>query len=73
VPEQPGQTTVRHAFFGSNNEGMFTLLVDDDAETLRIIDIVDGMAGVAAVFSPSSFPPTRRDPYAADGFPQGVA
>ncbi|MFG1851968.1 hypothetical protein ACGFJT_09010 [Actinomadura geliboluensis] len=40
VPERPGQTAIRHAFFGPNGEGMLTLLVDDDAETLRIIDIL---------------------------------
>ncbi|GLZ04756.1 hypothetical protein Acsp03_22220 [Actinomadura sp. NBRC 104412] len=40
VPERPGQTAIRHAFFGESGEGMPTLLVDDDAETLRIIDIL---------------------------------
>ncbi|QKW38171.1 hypothetical protein HUT06_32685 [Actinomadura sp. NAK00032] len=40
VPERPGQTAIRHAFFGANGEGMLTLLVDDEAETLRIIDIL---------------------------------
>ncbi|TYK52391.1 hypothetical protein [Actinomadura decatromicini] len=40
VPERPEQTAVRHAFFGSNSEGMLTLLVDEEAETLRIIDIL---------------------------------
>ncbi|MEU5989236.1 hypothetical protein ABZ806_09670 [Spirillospora sp. NPDC047418] len=40
VPERPGQAAIRHAFFGANGEGMLTLLVDDEAETLRIIDIL---------------------------------
>ncbi|MEU5876031.1 hypothetical protein [Spirillospora sp. NPDC047279] len=40
VPERSGLTAVRHAYFGEHNQGMLTLLVDDDAETLRIIDIL---------------------------------
>ncbi|TDD31079.1 hypothetical protein E1287_27630 [Actinomadura sp. KC06] len=40
VPERPGQTALRHAFFGDNNEGMLTILVDEESETLRIIDIL---------------------------------
>ncbi|QFG21241.1 hypothetical protein [Actinomadura sp. WMMB 499] len=40
VPERPGQTAIRHAFFGNDAEGMLTLLIDDKAETLRIIDIL---------------------------------
>ncbi|WUI01591.1 hypothetical protein OHR68_07170 [Spirillospora sp. NBC_00431] len=40
VPERPGQTALRHAFFGDNSEGMLTILVDEESETLRIIDIL---------------------------------
>ncbi|WP_149261397.1 hypothetical protein [Actinomadura sp. K4S16] len=40
VPERADQTAVRHAFFGAGGEGMLTLLVDDKAETLRILDIL---------------------------------
>lgn len=31
---------LRHAFFGKDNQGMLTFLVDDKAETARIIDIL---------------------------------
>ncbi|MDL4814422.1 hypothetical protein [Actinomadura opuntiae] len=40
VPERPDQSALRHAFFGKDNQGMLTLLVDDKAETVRIIDIL---------------------------------
>jgi hypothetical protein len=40
VPERRAQTALRHAIFGKNNQAMLTLLVDDKAETIRIIDIL---------------------------------
>ncbi|MGI5207108.1 hypothetical protein ACQEU6_36725 [Spirillospora sp. CA-108201] len=40
VPERRDQTALRHAFFGNGNQGMLTLLVDDKAESVRIIDIL---------------------------------
>lgn len=40
VAERPGQTAVRHAFFGENDQGLLTFVVDEDTETLRIIDIL---------------------------------
>jgi hypothetical protein len=40
VAERPGQSTVRHAFFGENGQGVLTFIVDEEAETLRIIDIL---------------------------------
>ncbi|XVQ07420.1 hypothetical protein ACQP1W_33090 [Spirillospora sp. CA-255316] len=40
VPERPDQPAIRHAFFGDNAQGMLTFLVDEKAETVRIIDIL---------------------------------
>jgi hypothetical protein len=40
VPERPGQSLVRHAFFGEDDQGMLTFVVDEQAEALRIIDIL---------------------------------
>jgi hypothetical protein len=40
VPESPGQSMVRHAFFGEDDQGMLTFMVHEQTETLRIIDIV---------------------------------
>jgi hypothetical protein len=40
VPERPGQSLVRHAFFGEDQQGMLTCIVNDKTETLRIIDIL---------------------------------
>lgn len=40
VPERPGQTTVRHAFFGEDDQGMLTFVVHEPTETLRIVDIL---------------------------------
>jgi hypothetical protein len=40
VPERPGQSLVRHAFFGEDDQEMLTFVVDERAEVLRIIDIL---------------------------------
>ncbi|GAB2804326.1 hypothetical protein GCM10027176_06560 [Actinoallomurus bryophytorum] len=40
VPERPGQSMVRHAFFGEDDQGMLTFVVHDQTETLRIVDIL---------------------------------
>jgi hypothetical protein len=40
VPERPGQSLVRHAFFGADDQGMMTFIVHEQTETLRIIDII---------------------------------
>jgi hypothetical protein len=40
VPERPGQSMVRHAFFGEDDQGMPTFVVHDQTETLRIVDIL---------------------------------
>ncbi|MEQ7123905.1 hypothetical protein ABN034_05225 [Actinopolymorpha sp. B11F2] len=40
VPERPGQSAVRVAFFGSDDQGMLTFVVHEQTETLRIIDIL---------------------------------
>ncbi|MFL6053730.1 MAG: hypothetical protein ACJ72W_12565 [Actinoallomurus sp.] len=40
VLERPGQSLVRHAFFGADDQGMLTFIVHEQTETLRIIDIV---------------------------------
>jgi hypothetical protein len=40
VPERSDQTALRHAFFGEGNQGMLSLLIDDKAETMPIIDIL---------------------------------
>jgi hypothetical protein len=40
VPARPGQSLVRHAFFGKDAQGMLTFLVNEQTETLRIIDII---------------------------------
>ena len=40
VPAQPGQSLVRHAFFGEDDQGMLTFIVNEPTETLRIIDIL---------------------------------
>ncbi|HZB33384.1 MAG TPA: hypothetical protein VE465_24710 [Streptosporangiaceae bacterium] len=40
VPERPGQSLVRHAFFGADDLGMLTFIVNEQTETLRFIDIL---------------------------------
>jgi hypothetical protein len=40
VPERPGQSAVRHAFFGADDQGMLTIFVHEKTETVRIIDIL---------------------------------
>jgi hypothetical protein len=40
LPARPGQSLVRHAFFGKGAQGMLTFLVNEQTETLRIIDIL---------------------------------
>jgi hypothetical protein len=40
IAERLGQSAVRHAFFGENGQGLLTFIVDEQAETLRIIDIL---------------------------------
>jgi hypothetical protein len=40
VPERPGQSLVRQAFFGKDDQGMLTFIVDEQAEALRIVDIL---------------------------------
>jgi len=40
VPASPGQSLVRHAFFGENQEGILTFLLIEETERLRIIDIL---------------------------------
>jgi hypothetical protein len=40
VPERPGQSLVRHAFFGADDQGMLTFIVHEPTATLRIIDII---------------------------------
>jgi hypothetical protein len=40
VPACPDQSLVRHAFFGKDAQGMLTFLVNEQTETLRIIDIL---------------------------------
>lgn len=40
VPERPGQSAVRVAFFDSDDQGMLTFVVHEQTETLRIIDIL---------------------------------
>ena len=40
VPERPGQSMVRHAFFGTDDRGMLTFIVHEQTESLRIIDII---------------------------------
>ena len=40
VAERPGQSTVRHAFFGEAGQGMMTFILDEETQTLRIIDIL---------------------------------
>jgi hypothetical protein len=40
VAERPGQSAVRHAFFGGNGQGMLTFILDEETRTLRIIDIL---------------------------------
>lgn len=40
APERPGQSMVRHAFFGEDDQGMLTFVVHEQPETLRIIDIL---------------------------------
>lgn len=40
VPERPGQSLVRHAFFGADDQGMLTFIVHEQTATLRIIDII---------------------------------
>jgi hypothetical protein len=40
VPERLGQSAVRHAFFGEDEQGMLTFIVHEQTETLRVIDIL---------------------------------
>ena len=40
VPERPGQSLVRQAFFGKDDQGMLTFIVNEQAEALRIVDIL---------------------------------
>ncbi|WP_433497562.1 hypothetical protein ACQP1K_21830 [Sphaerimonospora sp. CA-214678] len=40
VAERPGQSVVRQAFFGDDSQGMITFILDEDTQTLRIIDIL---------------------------------
>ncbi|MGI8330156.1 hypothetical protein ACRYCC_09320 [Actinomadura scrupuli] len=41
VRERPdASSALRHAFFGDQGQGIMTLIVDDQAETLQIIDIL---------------------------------
>jgi hypothetical protein len=40
VPERPGQSMVRHAFFGADDQGMLTFYIREQTETLWIIDII---------------------------------
>ncbi|GGO08392.1 hypothetical protein GCM10010116_16960 [Microbispora rosea subsp. aerata] len=40
VAERPGQTLVRHAFFGDNSQGMLTFILDEATQSLRVIDII---------------------------------
>ncbi|GII75388.1 hypothetical protein Sru01_03700 [Sphaerisporangium rufum] len=40
VAERPGQSTVRHAFFGDDGQGMMTFILDEEIRTLRIIDLL---------------------------------
>lgn len=40
VPEGPGLSAVRVAFFGAKNQGMLTFIVHEQTETLRIIDVL---------------------------------
>ncbi|MEO3788498.1 hypothetical protein ABGB12_34670 [Actinocorallia sp. B10E7] len=40
VAERPGQSMVRHAFFGETGQGMLTFILNEETQTLRIIDIL---------------------------------
>ncbi|MFC4014458.1 hypothetical protein ACFOY2_45055 [Nonomuraea purpurea] len=40
VAERPGQSAVRHAFFGDNGQGMMTFILDEETRALRIIDLL---------------------------------
>lgn len=40
VTERPGQSAVRHAFFGDNGQGMMTFILDEETQALRIIDLL---------------------------------
>ncbi|MFC4536961.1 hypothetical protein [Sphaerisporangium dianthi] len=40
VAERPGQSAVRHAFFGDDSQGMLTFILDDETRSLRIVDIL---------------------------------
>jgi hypothetical protein len=40
VAERPGQSAVRHAFFGDNGQGMMTFILDEEIRALRIIDLL---------------------------------
>jgi hypothetical protein len=42
VPERPGQSFTRQAFFGKDDQGMLTFIVNEQTETLRIVDILWG-------------------------------
>lgn len=38
--ERPGQSAVRHAFFGDNGQGMMTFILDEETRAFRIIDLL---------------------------------
>jgi len=40
VLERPGQSFTRQAFFGKDDQGMLTFIVNEQTETLRIVDIL---------------------------------
>ncbi|WP_432872139.1 hypothetical protein [Microbispora rosea] len=40
IAERPGQSAVRHAFFGGDSQGMLTFILDEETQSLRIIDIL---------------------------------
>jgi hypothetical protein len=40
VAERPGQSAVRHAFFGDNGQGLMTFILDEETRALRIIDLL---------------------------------
>jgi hypothetical protein len=51
VAERPGQSAVRRAFFGENGQGVLTFIVDEQTETLRIIDILCWVNGLVLLSS----------------------
>ncbi len=40
VAERPGQSAVGHAFFGDDIQGMLTFILDEETQSLRIVDIL---------------------------------